>query len=86
MMEVSISEFKLQCVAMLRDAQRTRQPPRIVHLGKPVADVFPAPGQANQDWMGAFTDKEILSDIVSPAGDEADWEVLCSRPGKRRQW
>jgi len=29
------------------------------------------------DWMGAMKDTiQILGDIVSPANDEGDWEVL----------
>jgi hypothetical protein len=34
----------------------------------------PAP---SADWIGSMKDEiEILGDIVSPASDENDWEVL----------
>jgi prevent-host-death family protein len=59
--EVAISEFKAKCLALLEQVQKTKKPLRVTRFGKPIADV---------------RDMEILGDIISPATDEAEWEVL----------
>ena len=43
---------------------------------KSVPDVSPSEEHPNSDWMGSCSDVEILGDIISPATDEAEWEVL----------
>jgi hypothetical protein len=36
-----------------------------------------APLSPAADWMGSMKDRiEILSEIVSPASEESDWEAL----------
>jgi len=77
MREVPISVFKAKCLALLAEVQKTQKPLRITRFGKPVAEVVPPTGQASADWMGSMKNRiEILDDIVSPATDESDWEVL----------
>jgi prevent-host-death family protein len=78
MNEVSISEFKAKCLSMLEQVQKTKKPLRVTRFGKPVADVLPAsPIAGPRDWIGSMKDTfDILDDIVSPASDENDWEVL----------
>jgi PHD/YefM family antitoxin component YafN of YafNO toxin-antitoxin module len=78
MKEVSISEFKAKCLALLENFRRTRTPIRVTRFGKPVADVIPPTViQDRSAWIGSMKDSiEILGDIVSPADDEGDWEVL----------
>lgn len=78
MIEVSISQFKAKCLALLEQVRRTRQPIRITRHGKPVAEVIPpAPIVDRAAWIGSMKDSiEILGDIVSPANDEDEWEVL----------
>jgi prevent-host-death family protein len=78
MKEVSISEFKAKCLALLENVRRTRTPIRVTRFGKPVADVIPPTViQDRSAWIGSMKDSiEILGDIVSPADDEGDWEVL----------
>jgi len=77
MKEIAISEFKAKCLALLDEVQKTRQPIRITRRGRPVADVNPPAPTDNLDWIGSMKGKmEILGDIIAPASDPDDWEVL----------
>jgi prevent-host-death family protein len=78
MIEVAISEFKAKCLALLEQVRRTRQPIRITRHGKPVAEVVPpSPVPDRSALMGSMRDSmEILGDIISPAADKDEWEVL----------
>ena len=76
MKEVAISEFKAKCLALLEQVQKTKKPLRVTRFGKPIADVVPSQQVDPGDWMGSVRDMEILGDIISPATDEAEWEVL----------
>lgn len=77
MKEVAISEFKAKCLALLDEVQKTKQPLRITRRGKPVAEVTPPTPVNNASWMGSMKDRiQILGDIVAPANDEDEWEVL----------
>jgi prevent-host-death family protein len=76
--EVAISEFKAKCLALLEQVRRTRQPIRITRHGKPVAEVVPSTAVADRAALiGSMRGKmQILGDIISPASDEDEWEVL----------
>jgi prevent-host-death family protein len=75
--EVSISEFKAKCLALLDQVQKTKQPLRVTRFGKPVAEVVPPSAQTSAEWIGSMKGQiEISGDIVSPANREDDWEVL----------
>lgn len=79
MLEITISEFKAKCLALLEQVRKTKQPLRVTRHGKPVADVVPSsPPTIDRDaWIGSLTGTvEIKGDIISPADDEDDWEVL----------
>ena len=77
MKEIAISEFKAKCLALLEQVQKTKTPLLITRFGKPVAEVIPPSPKPATNWIGSMRDKiEILGDIVSPANDPGDWEVL----------
>jgi prevent-host-death family protein len=78
MQEVAISEFKAKCLALLEQVRATKKPIRITRFGKPVAEVVPATVVMDREaWFESMKDTfEILGDIVSPANDEDEWEVL----------
>ena len=78
MEEVSISEFKAKCLALLKQVHKTKRPILVTRFGKPVVEVFPpAPAAETADWLGSMADRmEILGDIVSPVIEETDWEAL----------
>ncbi len=79
MQEVAISEFKAKCLALLEKVRATKKPIRITRFGKPVAEVVPsAPAAIDREkWFGSMKDTmRITGDIVAPANDENEWEVL----------
>ena len=78
MEEVSISEFKAKCLAILEQVRKTKKPIRITRFGKPVAEVVPpSPDKKRGNWLGCMKGRmEILGDIMSPATDPEEWEVL----------
>ena len=77
MKEIAVSEFKAKCLAILDQVQKTKQPIRITRFGKPLAEVTPPSPVVPKNWMGSMKGTmKILGDIVSPAGDPDDWEVL----------
>ncbi len=75
---VNISKFKATCLALLDKVKRTGQPLLIVPKGEPIAKVFPPPQPKRpKSWLGSFQSTgKIFGDIVSPALEESDWEVL----------
>jgi antitoxin (DNA-binding transcriptional repressor) of toxin-antitoxin stability system len=80
MQEIAISKFKATCLAVLERVHRTRQPMRITKFGKPIAEVVPpSPEPKKKSWIGCMAGTgRIVGDIVSPASNEKDWEVLNS--------
>jgi prevent-host-death family protein len=77
MKEVAISVFKAKCLALLDEVEKTKQPLRVTRRGKPVAEVVPPTPVHNASWMGSMKDQiQILGDIISPATDPDEWEVL----------
>lgn len=76
--EIAISKFKAQCLGILERIRKTRRPIRITKFGKPIAEVVP-PSEpvVKQRVLGGMAGRiKILGDIVKPASDESDWEVL----------
>ena len=77
MEEIRISKFKATCPAVLDRVEKTRQPVLVTRFGKPVAQVLPPPSSPVGDWLGAMKDSgEIRGDLVAPAADLPEWEVL----------
>ena len=77
MKEIAISEFKAKCLAVLDEVQKTKQPILVTRRGKALAEVGPPSPKNDLSWIGSMKGRmEILGDIVSPASDPDDWEVL----------
>jgi prevent-host-death family protein len=78
MQEIAISEFKAKCLAVLERVRSTKKPIRVTRFGKPVAEVVPPTSvEERSSWIGSMKHSfEIVSDIVSPANEENEWEVL----------
>ncbi|HEY2497346.1 MAG TPA: type II toxin-antitoxin system Phd/YefM family antitoxin [Candidatus Angelobacter sp.] len=78
MEEISISEFKAKCLAILERVRKTRKPIRITRFGKPVAEVVaPSPARKEKEWLGSMEGTaKIVGDIMEPASDPSDWEAL----------
>ena len=80
MEEIAISKFKATCLALLERVRKTRKPIRVTRFGEPVAEVVPPSAKPKRKrWLGSMEGTgQITGDIVSPASDEKDWEVLNS--------
>lgn len=80
MEEMAISKFKATCLAALERVRKTRRPIRVTKFGQPVAEVIPPSSKPRRkSWLGSMTGTlRIEGDIVAPASDEKDWEVLRS--------
>ncbi|MGH9711775.1 MAG: type II toxin-antitoxin system Phd/YefM family antitoxin [Candidatus Acidiferrales bacterium] len=80
MEEIAISKFKATCLAVLERVRKTRKPVRVTKFGEPIAEVVPpSPGPSKKSWLGSMAGTgRIVGDIVAPANDEEDWEVLRS--------
>jgi prevent-host-death family protein len=78
MQEIAISEFKAKCLAVLERVRSTKQPIRVTRFGKPVAEIVPPTSvEERSSWIGSMKNSmRITGDIVSPAIDEDEWEVL----------
>ena len=78
MQGIAISEFKAKCLAVLERVRSTKEPIRITRFGKPVAEVVPANiVEERSAWIGSMKDSmRITGDVISPASDEDEWEVL----------
>jgi prevent-host-death family protein len=77
MIEVSISEFKAKCLALLEQVRVTREPIRVTRHGKPVAEVVPpGPVMDRKAWLASMKGTvKITGDIISPAVDKDEWEA-----------
>jgi prevent-host-death family protein len=78
MEEIAVSRFKATCLSVLENVRKTKKPVRITRFGKPVAEVVPpsAP-ETPANWLGCMAGTgKINGDIVSPASEESDWDVL----------
>ena len=78
MEEVTISEFKAKCLALINRVNKTKKPLRITKFGKPVAELGPpSVPKSRENWLGCMADRtRILGDIISPATEPEEWEVL----------
>jgi len=78
MESVPISKFKATCLALLDRVKRTGQTIIITRKGQPIAQVMPPPvPEKPESWLGCFqASGRILGDIVGPAMDAEEWEIL----------
>ena len=76
--EVSISQFKAKCLAILERVRKTKKAIRITRHGKPVADVVPAVATVSRAALfGSMRNSlKILGDIASPVIDTDEIEAL----------
>jgi prevent-host-death family protein len=75
---VPISKFKATCLALLDRVKRTRRSIVVTRKGEPIALVSPPPEpERPATWLGAFQSSgRIVGDIISPASNDREWEVL----------
>jgi len=76
MEEIAISKFKATCLAVLERVRKTGQPIRVTRFGQIIAEIKPPPSAQPPRRFGRHIGSGvILGDIVSPIGDESDWEA-----------
>jgi len=77
---IAISKFKATCLAVLARVKRTGKPVVVTRFGEPIAEVVPpSPAGRRGAWLGTFrASGRIVGDVVSPASDESEWDVLRS--------
>jgi hypothetical protein len=80
MEEITISKFKATCIATLERVRKMRLPIRITRFGKPFVDLLPPKSKPKKKaWIGSMAGTiQIKGDLVYPANDAKDWEVLNS--------
>lgn len=67
---IGVDDFKTQCLRILDDVERTREPLIITKHGKPVAVLVPPPPE--RDLFGAMASTvRKKNDIISPLDAEA---------------
>jgi prevent-host-death family protein len=78
MVEIPISEFKAKCLAILERVRKTREPIRITRHGKPVAEVVPTNSIVDRAaWLKSIQETStIKGDLIAPAHDSDEWEML----------
>jgi prevent-host-death family protein len=77
---IPISTFKATCLALLDKVKKTGKPILVTRKGEPIAQVIPPPlPKKSVSWLGSFKSSgKIVGDIISPASEEGDWEILRS--------
>ncbi|MGH7551083.1 MAG: type II toxin-antitoxin system Phd/YefM family antitoxin [Gemmatimonadota bacterium] len=75
---IAISKFKATCLAVLERVRRTGKPVVVTKHGKPVAEVVPpTPDRPMNDWLGSMRGRgRVVGDIIAPAAEPEEWEVL----------
>jgi antitoxin (DNA-binding transcriptional repressor) of toxin-antitoxin stability system len=78
MEEIAISKFKATCLAVLEKVRKTGKRVLATRFGEPVAEITPPPVlEPPKRELGSLKGAiRIVGDIISPAGEEEDWEVL----------
>ena len=74
---MQISKFKAICLSALGRVAKTSEPVLATRLGKPLARILPLSSGPTDDWLGAMEGSgKIHGDLVAPATESSDWEVL----------
>ena len=73
---ISISKFKAQCLAILDQVDKTREPVVVTKFGTPIAEVVPVLKSNETSWLGSMQEEgSITGDLVNE-DTSVDWETL----------
>ena len=75
---ISISKFKATCLRLLDNVNKTGKSILVTRKGQPIALVTPPPPPPQpKQWLGCLRKQiKITGDIIAPALEEKEWEVL----------
>jgi prevent-host-death family protein len=78
MERMAISTFLENCAEVLEEVRRSRHPVLITRSGEPIAEIVPPPpSNPARPWLGSMRGTgRITGDIISPASEASDWNVL----------
>lgn len=77
MKEIQISTFKAECLRLLDEVSRTKEGLTVTRHGKPLVVINPvAEHQPRKGFGIAKGTIQIEEDIIEPAIELSDWEVL----------
>jgi prevent-host-death family protein len=76
MRTIAAGKFKTNCLAIMDEVQKKREPVLITKRGKPVAKLVPAKDEGKDDFFDSMKGKaKIVGDIISPAFELDEWEM-----------
>ena len=76
MKRIAAAKFKAQCLTLMEDVRKTRQPVVITKRGKPIAQLAPL-DTVKDDFIGRLDGMfEIVGDIESPVDPLEAWDAL----------
>jgi prevent-host-death family protein len=89
-MNISAAQFKAECLKLMDEVEKTRQPIVITKHGRPVAQLAPIPTDADSLFGYMKGTVTINGDVMSPidvewsalAGDEDHLYQSAKRPAK----
>jgi prevent-host-death family protein len=77
MKTIPAGEFKQRCLALLDEVGTSGEPIVVTKRGRAVAQLAPISAEQAGDWRAAMRGQgEITADLVVPAADDGEWEVL----------
>ncbi|MDA1088529.1 MAG: type II toxin-antitoxin system prevent-host-death family antitoxin [Verrucomicrobia bacterium] len=69
-----LSQFKAQCIAVLKEAQRTREAVLVTRRGKPLARIEPIVEGIPAPKFGALKGRMRIKGDIVQADFDSDWE------------
>jgi prevent-host-death family protein len=76
MQNVSATDFKARCLAILDQVERTGEGILVTKHGRPVAQVLPASRPLDNPSIALRGTGRIVGDVVSPVLPPEAWDVL----------
>lgn len=74
---IKASEFKAKCLSLMDEVAASGEAITITKNGKPVATLVPAHKPSFEQALGSMRGMiHIRGDIIAPASEPEDWEVL----------
>lgn len=89
-MDISAAQFKAECLKLMDQVEKTRQPITITKHGRPVAQLGPVPADTESLFGYMKGSMTINGDVMAPvdvewsalSGDEDDLYKGTKRPAK----